>query len=186
MKQWSVGAPFQHCKSHANDSSEIVAEFKRAAFKNAFCGDEAQKLWKCTLIPAGEFLIFLRELRLTRRISRTCTRRWWCREWPGCASGTREDPSACWRSSGHPSWRPGSTAPSPATPTSTSTCCTPPAPSSGCTAGTSSWGSSPRPLTGKLASRFPSLCCVTAEHGGKAVSVPGFKCQTKTNQCRCH
>lgn len=74
--------------------------------------------------------------------------RWWCRAWRGCANGIWVDPSVSWRSSGRRSWKPVWTAPFPVIRISTSTCCTPPVPSSSCTAGTSSWGCSPHPLTG--------------------------------------
>lgn len=47
--------------------------------------------------------------------------RWWCPEWLGCARTTWGGRSGCWRSSGRPSSRPGSTAPCRATRTSTST-----------------------------------------------------------------
>lgn len=74
--------------------------------------------------------------------------RWWCRALLACASAIRAARSASWRSSGRHSSRPGSTAPFPEIPTFISTCCTPPAPSSGCTAGTSSWACSPHQQTG--------------------------------------
>lgn len=73
--------------------------------------------------------------------------------WPGFVRTTAAARLACWRNSGPPSSSPASTAPFPATPTSTSTSCRPWLTWSTSTGGTWWWPPSPLLTTGTQTAR---------------------------------
>lgn len=84
--------------------------------------------------------------------------RWSFLGWPGSVRTTAAARLVCWRNSGPPSSSLAWTAPSPATPTSTSTYCRPWPTSSTSTAKTWWWPPSPLLTTGTLKGREADQC----------------------------